>query len=308
MGEISGDFERLVAPLVSGLRAHCYRMLGSVHDADDAVQETLLRAWRGMERFEGRSTLRTWLYTIATRVCIDATAARGRRALPIDLTPASERVEDSMPAAETAWLGPFPDDPADVYGRRNAVELAFVAALQHLPGNQRAALLLFDVLGFPVAEIATMMRTSTTSVNSALARARRLLAARLGDDPPEHDDEAAIALARRFAAALQDGDLDGFVALLTDDVTWAMPPLPHWYQGRRAVTEFAAAVPMSPRCPSWQYRLVRANARPAVAFWLGPEPGAPHEPWSLTVLDTRDGRISGLTSFLDATVLDAFGL
>ncbi|MCZ0996950.1 RNA polymerase subunit sigma-70 [Streptomyces mirabilis] len=178
-------FTRLVAPLRRELHAHCYRMLGSTHDADDALQEALLRAWRGLDRFEGRSSLRAWLYTVATRTCLDAVDRRGRRAMPIDLGPASDHaVVDATPLTEVAWLGPYPDaglpaGPAARYEQREAVELAFVAAMQHLSGNQRAALLLFDVLGFSAAEIATMMDTSTTSVNSALARARRLLAERV---------------------------------------------------------------------------------------------------------------------------------
>ena len=178
-------FGRLVAPLRRELHAHCYRMLGSTHDADDALQEALLRAWRGLARFEGRGSLRSWLYTVATRTCLDAVDTRGRRALPMDLGPSSHRaVIDAAPRTDVAWLSPYPDaglangsGGIDArYEQREAVELAFVAALQHLPGNQRAALLLFEVLGYTVAEIATMMNTSPTSVNSALARARRIVA------------------------------------------------------------------------------------------------------------------------------------
>jgi RNA polymerase sigma factor (sigma-70 family) len=175
-------FSRLVAPLRRELHAHCYRMLGSAHDADDALQEALLRAWRGLARFEGRGSLRSWLYTVATRSCLDVVERRGRRAMPVDLGPSSDRaVLEAAPQAEVAWLGPYPDaglaegpaGPVARYEQREAVELAFVAALQHLPGNQRAALLLFDVLGFSAAEIAAMMDTTATSVNSALAQAGR---------------------------------------------------------------------------------------------------------------------------------------
>lgn len=316
MSEISGDFAHLVAPLAGELRAHCYRMLGSVHDADDALQDTLVRAWRGFDRFEGRGSLRAWLYTVATRVCLDAAAARSRRALPMDLGPAADHaVVDSAPLTDVAWLGPYPDgdgaggDPALRYGRRDAVELAFVAALQHLPANQRAALLLFEVLGFSAAEIAAMLGTSVTSVNSALARARRLVATRIGDDGGGSDgDDAAREVARRLATALERGDLDGFVALLAEDVTWVMPPLPHWYRGRTAVAGFAAAVPLSERCPSWRHRIVRANARPAVAFYLGAHPSAQHDPWSITVVDVRGGLVHGLASFIGPATFAAFGL
>lgn len=246
MPEIPGDddaFARLVAPHRRELLVHCYRMLGSVHDAEDALQDTLVRAWRGLAGFEGRSSLRAWLYTVATRVCLDVASARGRRALPMDLSPPSGgAVLDAAPLTEVAWLSPWPDarDAQDAPDdRREAVELAFVAALQHLPGNQRAALLLFDVLGFSAAEIATMMATTTTSVNSALARARRLVAERVpervGQLSPSPADPSVRRIAARFATALEQGDLDAFVALLTDDVTWSMPPLPHWYRGVDAV-------------------------------------------------------------------------
>ncbi|GAB2586436.1 ECF RNA polymerase sigma factor SigG [Paractinoplanes abujensis] len=292
-------FARLVEPVRRELHAHCYRMLGSVHDADDALQETLVKAWRGLGGFAGRGSLRAWLYAVATRVCLDLSEARGRRALPADLGPASDHpVLDSPPRAEVAWLTPYA-----VAEQREAVELAFVAALQRLPGNQRAALLLFEVLGFSAAEIAGMMRTSVTSVNSALARARRVVAR--GGAPV--NDPQARRLAGRFAATLAAGDLDGFVALLTRDVTWAMPPLAHWYAGVGAVTAFAQAVPMT-LCPSWQWRLVTANGVPAVAFYLGETAGAVHEAWSITLLEPRGGRVAAITSFLDPGLFPLFGL
>src|SRR5689334_14206398 len=176
-------FARLVAPLRGPLHAHCYRMLGSVHDADDALQEALVRAWLGLSGYQGRGTLRAWLFTVATRTCLDTAAARGRRALPIDLGPSAERaVVGDRPRDDVAWLQPYPDV---VYERRESVELAFVAALQHLPGNQRAALLLFEVLGFSAAEIATMMQTSVGSVNSAIARARHTVAEKVPPIPQQ---------------------------------------------------------------------------------------------------------------------------
>ncbi|MFC8716092.1 sigma-70 family RNA polymerase sigma factor [Kitasatospora sp. NPDC057198] len=309
-------FTRLLAPLRRELHAHCYRMLGSVHDADDALQEALLRAWRGIDRFEGRSSLRGWLYTVATRTCLDAVERRGRRALPVDLGPAAERVVlDGRPDTETAWLGPYPTpgDPAERYERDEAVELAFVAALQQLPGNQRAALLLFDVLGFSAAEIADLMDTTPGSVNSALARARR----RLSSEEPEFEQRRtlrALGDARvretvtAYRRALERGDADALVALLTEDVTWSMPPLPHWYRGRAAVMEFAVAVPLT-RCPSWRTLPVVANSQPAVAFYLGSSADAVHTAWSITVLELADdGRIAGLVSFLGAEHFAAFGL
>ncbi|MGW7537506.1 RNA polymerase subunit sigma-70 [Amycolatopsis sp. NPDC054798] len=271
MGEFSSEaaFTRAVAPLRTELRAHCYRMLGSIHDADDAVQEALLRAWRGLPGFEGRSALRT-------------------------------------------WLGPYPDPPPASYEQREAVELAFVAACRHLPGNQRAALLLFDVLGFSAAEIAAIMETSVTSVNSALARARRTVADHVPARTQQQtlrtlDDARLQELVTGFATALAEGDVDGLVNLLTEDVTWSMPPLPQWYRGRDAVVEFAFQVPMT-RCPSWRFRLTSANAQPAVAFYLGGSATVPHEAWSITVLTLREDRICDLTSFLGAEHFPSFGL
>ncbi|MER7168485.1 RNA polymerase subunit sigma-70 [Micromonospora sp. NPDC000207] len=306
-------FTRLVAPLRVELHAHCYRILGSVHDADDALQAALLRGWRGLAGFEGRSSLRSWLYTVATHTSLDLAEQRGRRALPADLSPAAERVADGAdePATEVAWLGPYADSALTAYEQREAVELAFVAALQHLPGNQRAALLLFDVLGFTVGEIAVMMETSTTAVNSALARARRIVAEK-APRPSRHetatlDDVRLRRLATEFADTLERGDVDRFVALVTEDVTWSMPPLRRWYRGRRAVAAFAVAVPMT-RCPSWRYRVVSANGQPAVAFYVGPDRDSPHAAWSITVLTVRAERIAVITSFLGAGHFPAFGL
>jgi len=314
-------FGRLVAPLRRELHAHCYRMLGSVHDADDALQDALLRAWRGLPRFEGRSTLRTWLYTVATRACLDLVNSRSRRALPIDLGPSSERAMiDQGPRTDIAWLGPYPDagladrpgGPEARYEQREAVELAFAAALQHLPGNQRAALLLFDVLGYSAAEIAAIMDTSVTSVNSALARARRIIAEK-APAPTQQQTLRTIGDARvrelvtGFATALKRGDADAFVALLTEDVTWSMPPLPHWYRGIAAVTDFAVQVPLT-RCPSWRYRLTGANGQPAVAFYLGPDAASAHAAWSITALTLRGGQIAEITSFLGEGHFPPFGL
>jgi len=295
-------FDRLVAPLRTELHAHCYRMLGSPHDADDALQDALVRAWRGLARFEGRGSLRSWLYTVATRTCLDTAAARGRRALPVDLGPASgHTVVDDTPLTDVAWLAPCPDPPADLYERRETVELAFVAALQHLPANQRAALLLFEVLAFSAAEIASMMDTSTTSVNSALARARRVVAAKVPAPSQRQTharlgDTAVARIAAGYAAALADGDADGLVALLTADVTWSMPPMPLWYQGVDAVLDFCRLVPFV--CGSWRHRIVGANGQPAVACYLRRDGETAHTAWAINVLTLRGDRISDVTAFL----------
>ncbi|GLZ45447.1 RNA polymerase sigma factor [Actinomycetospora sp. NBRC 106375] len=310
-------FGRLVAPLRRELHAHCYRMLGSAHDADDALQETLVRAWRKLAGFEGRSTLRTWLYTVATRMCLDQVDARGRRALPMDLGPASERpVTGDVPLTEVAWLGPYPDEPGARVEEREAVELAFVAALQHLPGNQRAALVLFEVLGFSAAEIATTMDTSTASVNSALQRARKLVSEKVPDPTQQRtlreiDDARLREVVAGYSAALERGDADALVALLTEDVTWSMPPMGHWYAGIERVAAFARAVPLSGDCGTWRHLAVTANGQPAVASYRRPpeEPDdAPCRPWSIDVLTLRGERIAAVTSFIGAEHHAAFGL
>ncbi|MEU6740562.1 sigma-70 family RNA polymerase sigma factor [Streptosporangium sandarakinum] len=316
-----GDaFARLVEPLRRELHAHCYRMLGSAHDADDALQDALLRAWRGLARFEGRSSLRSWLYRVATHACLDFVEARGRRALPVDLGPSSDRaVVGDTPLTDVAWLGPYPDGsladgpagPGARYEQREAVEIAFVAALQHLPGNQRAALLLFDVLGFSAAEIAAMMDTSTTSVNSALARARRLVAERVPPATQQRTlrrigDARVREIVTGYATALERGDAGALVALLAEDVTWSMPPLAHWYRGLAAVTDFAERVAM--RCGSWRHIPVVANGQPALAFYLRGGDADDHLPWSINVLTLRDDRIAEVVSFLGSGHFTRLGL
>ena len=320
----SGDdaaFARLVTPLRRELHAHCYRMLGSAHDADDALQDALVRAWRGLRRFEGRSSLRSWLYTVATHASLDAIERRSRRALPVDLGPASEHaVIDDAPRTDVAWLGPYADTdlpdgrsaPGARYEQREAVELAFVAALQYLPGNQRAALLLFEVLGFPVAEIARVMDTTTTSVNSALARARKVIAERVPDRSQQQSlrkvgDARLRELVTSYTAALERGDADGLVALLTEDVTWSMPPMPHWYRGIGPVMDFAVRVPLT-SCGSWRHVPISANGQPAVGCYLKTDPGAPHVAWSVNVLTLAGERISEITSFVGVEHFATLGL
>jgi RNA polymerase sigma-70 factor (ECF subfamily) len=298
------SFTEQLAPLRGELHAHCYRMLGSVHDADDALQDALLRAWRAMEDVEV-SALRPWLYRIATNTCLDLIARRGRRALPVDLGPSSDTaVVGDVPLTDVAWLSPYPDAR---YEQRESVELAFVAALQHLPGNQRAALLLFEVLGFSAAEIATWMDTSTASVNSALQRARATVAEKV---PPR--DELPLAAARvrevvaGYSSALERGDVDLLLSLLTQDVTWSMPPLPHWYRGSAAVTQFATTVAFA--CGSWQHVPITANGQPAVASYLRAPGDDVHRAWSIDVLTCRGDRVADLAAFIGAEHFEAFGL
>ena len=314
-------FTRLVEPLRRELHAHCYRMLGSAHDAEDALQEALLRAWRGMAGFEARSSLRSWLYTVVTNTCTDSIRRRGRRALPIDLGPSSERaVVDAVPRTDIAWLGPYADTgladaparPDARYEQREAVELAFVAACQHLPGNQRAALLLFEVLGFSAAEIAQMMGTSTASVNSALQRARRIVADRVPAPTQQQtlreiEDARIREIVSGYSAALEDGDADALVALLTEDVTWSMPPLPHWYRGIDAVTDFAVRVPMT-SCGSWRHLAIRANGQPGAGCYLRGDDDDTYRAWSINVLTLRGDRIAEITSFIGPEHFTLLGL
>lgn len=314
-------FTRLVEPLQRQLHAHCYGMLGSSHDADDAVQDTLVRAWRGLGAFEGRSSLRSWLYTVATHICLDALRSRKRRALPVDLGPSSPAaVRDDVPLTEIAWLGPYPDaglgdgpaSPSATYEQREAVELAFVAALQHLPGNQRAALLLFEVLGFSAAEIAETMATSTASVNSALQRARKIVAEKVPASSQQRtlrglDDPRLRAVVDGYAAALEQGDAPALVALLTEDVTWSMPPLGHWYRGLEAVTDFVVTVPLGD-CGAWRRLPTSANGQPAFGSYLWDDDAQAFVGFAVDVLTLRGDRISEITSFVGGEHLAGFGL
>src|SRR5687767_10600459 len=255
-------YRRLVEPRRAELHAHCYRMLGSVHDAEDSLQEALLRAWRALPRFEDRSSLRTWLYRISTNTCLDALSRRSRqRVLPIDYGPGADPHDSpGEPLAESVWIEPYPDDPEASYEQRESVELAFVAALQHLPPNQRATLILREVLGFSAQEAADALDTSVASINSALQRARKSIDERLPDRSQQEtlsalDDEQVRKLVESYMDALQRGDVDAVVSLLAEDATWSMPPCPVWFRGE-ALTAFLAEYPGRER---WRHVPARAN-------------------------------------------------
>jgi RNA polymerase sigma-70 factor, ECF subfamily len=294
------------------LTAHCYRMLGSPFEAEDAVQETLLRAWRSLDRFEGRSALRSWLYRIATNVCLDMLEGRERRATPMDLGPAGEPVAENLRTLpEVTWIQPVPDslvaDPADAVVSRDTIRLAFVAALQHLPPRQRAVLILCEVLRWKASEVAELLDTSVASVNSALQRARATLEA--SELTPEASlDEPDRELLERYVQAFERYDIDALTSLIHDDATQSMPPFDLWLSGRDDI--FAWWLGPGIGCKgSRVIPVTTANGSPAFGQYKPSETGEGYEPWALQVLELSDGRIGELTFFLDTeTIFPLFGL
>jgi RNA polymerase sigma-70 factor (ECF subfamily) len=300
------------------LTGYCYRMLGSAFEAEDAVQETLVRAWRGFDRFEGRSQLRSWLYRIATNVCFDLLNGRQRRAMPMDLGPAST-AESALaaPLPEVTWIEPIPEgrvtpesgDPAELAVSRESVRLAFVAALQHLPARQRAVLILREVLRWKADEVAELLETTVASVNSALQRARATLAdSNVSEaDPAQPENEGQRALLTRFVDAFERYDLDAIVSLLHEDVEQSMPPYELWLRGPVDITKWW----LGPGIGCRGSRLVPtvANGLPAFGQYKPSGPGGSLEPWALLVLEISDDRIGGMTFFLDTDRLfPLFGL
>jgi len=308
------EFLELAQPYRRELMAHCYRMLGSVHDAEDMLQETMVRAWRAYDRFEGRSSLRTWLHKIATSTCLTALEGRKRRPMPAGLHGTGSHPDDPLrDNPEIPWLEPVPDDavgadPAVVVGARAGVRLAFVAALQHLPARQRAVLLLREVLQWKASEVAELLGTSTAAVNSALQRAR----AQLDQVAPTQDDAVAPLSAAqqdlldRYVAAFEVKDVHGIVVLLAADVVWEMPPYESWYQGREHVAQH-----LEFRCPGrpGDFRLapIAANAQPGFALYLRGADGAFH-PFSLQVLTFTGDVVTHVATFLDLALFPVFGL
>ena len=302
----------------SELTAYCYRMLASPFEAEDAVQETFLRAWRGFERFEGRAALRSWLYRIATNVCLDMLNGRERRARPMDLGPAREPIEANLNTLpEINWIQPIPDamvspaegDPAEVAVSRETIRLAFVAALQHLPPRQRAVLILCEVLRWKAAEVAELLGTSVASVNSALQRARATLEASAvsaaGTSPSV--DEADAELLARYVEAFEAYDMDALTALIQEDATQSMPPYDLWLRGRDDIFMWWLGPGIGCR-GSKVIPAVAANGAPAFGQYKPSEIGG-YDPWALQVLEVEDGRIAEFTFFLDTdTIFPLFGL
>jgi RNA polymerase sigma-70 factor (ECF subfamily) len=292
-------------------------MLGSVHDAEDAVQNAMLRAWRGLQGFEGRGSVRSWLYSIATNAALDMTKARSRRELPVDLGhPAEYGTRVGPPLTEPLWLEPYPDQwlagsadgsPEARYEQRESVELAFLVALQHLSPLQRAVLLLREVVGFSAAETSRQLGTTVPSVTSALQRARVSVAGRLPARSQQSvlrdlGDQRLADIARRYADAIERGDADTLVSMLTKAATWSMPPIPTWFSGTAAVREWLIREPLSER---WKHRTTRANGQLAVGCYLFDSGTGRFEPAVIDVLTLDGGKIAAVTGFLMGPALAA---
>jgi RNA polymerase sigma-70 factor (ECF subfamily) len=306
---------------------HCYRMLGSLDEAEDLVQETFLRVWKGLRNFEGRSTFRTWLYRIATNACLDALDGRARRVLPYHLAAPSDPDAAPLPLTNVEWLQPFPDrllepiwagesEPEAALLARETLELEFLAVIQHLPPRQRAALILRDVLGWPARETAALLEGSVASANSALQRARATLQRHLPERrrrsaPSAEPTRGELAVMRRYMDAVERADLAALADLLAEEVRTAMPPYPAWFQGRQAIVA-ALAASWDPGSPGYvgQFRMLptRANQRPAAAAYVRASDQPAHRAFAIALLRIEDGRIAEITAFHDPGLFPAFAL
>jgi RNA polymerase sigma-70 factor, ECF subfamily len=322
---LGGDedaFARLTEPHRRALHAHCYRMLGSVTDAEDALQEALLSAWRGLPGFEGRSSLRSWLYMIATNASLRAIERRPKRVLPIDYGPAADPHDGlGAPLVESVWVEPYPDEtlgledglagPEARYEQRESVELAFIAALQHLPARQRAVLILRDVLGFSAREVAATLETSPPAVDSALQRAHKAVDERLPERSQQAmlrslDDRELREIVGRYVDAWERADVDAVVEMLAADGAFTMPPLPTWYRGREAVAAFLSTDVL--RDKHWRVVPARANGQLAFGNYRLDEERAIFEPRSISVLTLAREGIAEITTFLGPGRVPHFGL
>jgi RNA polymerase sigma-70 factor, ECF subfamily len=306
-------FERLAERYRGELHAHCYRMLGSIHDAEDSLQETMLRSWRGLPNFAGRSSLRSWLYKIATNTCLDQIARRPKRVLPVDYGPPTDPHDGPVePLVDSTWVGPYPDEamgiedgyasPEARYEMRESIELAFIAALQTLPPNQRAALILREVLGFSAKETAEALDTSVASINSALQRARATVEARTPDESQQETlrdlgDDGVRQTVEGYIDAWERGDVEGVVAMLTEDAAFTMPPLRSWFRGREDIALFLAGSPMSGEW-RWATLRCRANGQEAIAFYAWDPQTDRYQRFALNILTLRGSQISEVDAFL----------
>ena len=309
-------YGQLLASYRGELHAHCYRMLGSVHDAEDALQEASLRAWRALGRFEERSSLRSWLYTIATNTCLNQIARRPKRVLPIDYGPSTDPHDGlGLPLAETVWVEPYPDETIGVedglaspdarFERRESLELAFVAALQLLPATQRAVLILREVLGYSAKEVAATLGTTVASVNSALQRARKTINDKLPERSQQETlralgDEQLTQIVDAYMDALQRGDVPRVVSMLAEDAAWSMPPLPTWFGGTEEITGFLEFGPLSGAW-RWRHRPTRVNGQAAVGAYTWDEEEGAYLPFALDVLTFEGDRIKEVTAFITRT-------
>jgi RNA polymerase sigma-70 factor, ECF subfamily len=318
-------FSRLVERYRPELQVHCYRMLGSLEDSEDLVQETFLRAWRGRASFGrgGPSSFRAWLYRIATNACLDLLRTRPRRILPLQVAAAADPAAPPAPPTDLPWLQPYPDrllepiapaqdDPGAIVVARETIELVFLAAIQHLPPRQRAVLLLRDVLGWPAKDTASLLEASVASVNSALQRARATLGDRLPErrtewEPSPRPSKAERELLRRYVEAHEGGDADALAALLREDVILTMPPHPTWYAGREAIL-IAMRKGFDPGFGHLRTLVAAANRQPAAAHYLLPPSESEYRPLALDVLRVEGGRVAEIDSFVSPHLFPAFGL
>jgi RNA polymerase sigma-70 factor, ECF subfamily len=328
-GGDEGAYGRLVENYRGELHAHCYRMLGSVHDAEDALQDAFLRAWRGLARFEGRSSLRSWLYRIATNTCLDVVARRPKRVLPLDYGPAGDPHKGpGQPLVESVWVEPYPDETLGVadgfaapearYEQRESVELAFIAALQHLPARQRAVLILREVLGFSAREVAETLDTTTASVNSALQRARKTIEDHLPDRSQQATlrsvgDDEVRELVERYVEAWERGDVEAVAAMLAEDAAIAMPPMASWFRGPGVLVflrDWAFSGRVYDALGNRRVRVIptRASGQPAFGTYSWNPERERYLPTVLQVLTLRGGQIEEITGFVMPEIFTRFGL
>jgi RNA polymerase sigma-70 factor, ECF subfamily len=318
-GGDEGAFQTLVETYRGELHAHCYRMLGSVHDADDAMQDAMLRAWKGLAKFKGNSSVRSWLYKIATNTCLDLIGKRPKRQLPLDVAPDADPFDGpGQPLIESVWVEPYPDEqmgladglaaPEANYEMRESVELAFIAALQHLPANQRAVLIMREVLGFSAEESANLLETSTASINSALQRARASVDEKLPSQSQQATlrtlgDEQLQKLVENYMDAIQNGDVNRVVGMLAEDAAWSMPPLATWYRGER-IPDFLSVGPLSGDW-KWKHVPTHANGQLAVGCYTWNDDDQAYMPFCVDVLTLEGDRIKEVTAFIvKATKVD----